>query len=165
MALTSLPFQQYETVVGAQWIDVNDHMNARFYSDVIYEAHALLTTYIGLGDDYVVATACGKVVAESHLIYERELRKDARIGVRSWLLAVDEKRLHFAHELLNLDEGYRAAFAEQLDLHIDLTARRVAPLPEALRNRLQTLSEGADAARANLPVGRAVRMPSRSSAA
>ena len=155
--ISSLPFQGHEAAVPDGWIDVNDHMNARFYSDVIYEAHALFTTRIGLGDDYVASSGNGKVVVESHLIYEREIRKGALLGVRSWLLGVDDKRLHFAHELLNLSDGVRAAFCEQLDLHVDLNARRAAPLSDAIRVRLQALAASGRGAAVTLPLGRAVR--------
>lgn len=143
--------------VDESWLDVNDHMNARFYNDVIYDAHVLLTTAIGLGDDYVARTRHGKVVVESHLIYEREVRANARLGVRSWLLAVDEKRLHFAHELLDLTHGFRAAFAEQLDLHFDLERRRVAPLPEDVRERLMALAAQGNTVGRDFPLGRSVR--------
>ena len=153
----AMPFQVYETVVPDAWIDLNDHMNARHYGDLIYQAHELLSVRIGFDQAYVDATQNSKVVAESHLRYEREIRRDARLGVRSWLLAVDDKRLHFAHELLDLTGGFRAAFAEQLDLHVDLTVRRVAPMPVALRDRLAALAETGRAAAATLPVGGAVR--------
>lgn len=155
--ISSLPFQRYETAVRDAWLDVNDHMNARFYSDVIYEAHALFTTQIGLGDDYVARTENGKMVVESHMIYEREVRAGAQLGVRSWLLNVDAKRLHFAHELLNLSDGVRAAFCEQMDLHVDLAARRVSPMAEAVQQRLQALVGTAGDGVSALPLGRAVR--------
>ncbi|ARS26740.1 thioesterase family protein [Sphingomonas sp. KC8] len=156
---TTMPFQAYEAVVSDDWIDLNDHLNARYYGDLIYQAHELLSVRLGFDQAYVDATQHSKVVAESHLRYEREIRRGARIGVRSWLLAVDDKRLHFAHELLDLTGGFRAAFAEQLDLHVDLTARRVAPMPVALRDRLAALAETGRVAAgaAALPVGGAVR--------
>lgn len=156
--ISSLPFQIYETAVQSAWLDVNDHMNARFYSDVIYEAHALFTTRIGLGDDYVARTGIGKMVVESHMVYEREVRMGARLGVRSWLVNLDAKRLHFAHELLNLTDGVRAAFCEQMDLLVDLEARRVTVMSDDLRARLQALVATARAADiAALPLGRTVR--------
>ena len=156
--ISSLPFQGYETAVQDVWLDVNDHMNARFYGDVIYAAHALLTERIGLGDDYVARTGNGKMVVESHMMYEREVRAGAQLGVRSWLLNVDDKRLHFAHELLNLSEGVRAAFCEQMDLHVDLDARRVAPMPGAVQEHLQALAGTVSRdAVARLPLGKAVR--------
>jgi acyl-CoA thioester hydrolase len=108
------PFRQYSTVVPPEWIDINDHMNARYYTIVIYNAHSLFSEYIGFGESYVQASRCGKSVVESHLIYERELRVGDRIEVASRLLEVSGKRLHFYHEIFNVDKGYRAAVGEPL---------------------------------------------------
>ncbi|MFE3293813.1 acyl-CoA thioesterase [Rhodococcus sp. NPDC059234] len=62
------------------------------------QRHAF-TTRLGRGDDDVERTHCGKVVAESHVVYERELRRGDEMGVHSWLVGADEKRLDFSHEL------------------------------------------------------------------
>jgi len=136
-------------------------MNARFYTIVIYNAHALFSEYIGFGENYVNSSRCGKSVVESHLIYERELRVGDRIEVASRLLAVAGKRLHFYHEIFNVEQGYRAAVGEQLDIHVDLDSRRSAPLPEALLAKLQSIAQ----AHATLPapdkLGRCVTMSRR----
>lgn len=141
------PLRLLRTRVQPDWIDVNDHMNSRYYGLVIYDAHVLLTQYLGLGDDYVAANNCSKVVAECHIIYERELMLNDEIEVVSWLLAVDAKRLHFVHELYHAEQGYRAALGEQLDIHVDLTQRRSAPFAPALYERLSAIA----AAHAALP--------------
>ncbi|WP_182347982.1 thioesterase family protein [Tomitella gaofuii] len=135
------PCRSLETTVDEEWIDVNGHMNAQFFGLVIYDAHARFTDLIGLGDVYVERTGNGKVVVESHITYESELRLGEAIGVDSWLLGVDDKRLHFFHEMRSLESGWRAAAGEQLDLHFDLGSRRVAPLPVEVRDRLASLSE------------------------
>ena len=155
--LPSNPFSEYTTRVRPEWIDVNNHMNARFYSEVIYFAHELLTEALGLANDYVASTNCSKVVVESHLIYEREVMADAELGVTSWLLAVDDKRLHFAHELMNLNTGLRAAFSEQLDLHVDLTTRRVTAFSPEVKERLSAVANSVRPEDRPQPIGRAVR--------
>lgn len=152
-------FRGYRAVVVPEWIDINDHMNARFYASVIYDAHVLFTDHIGLGEAYVAARHCGKVVVESHLVYERELRLGDEIGVTSRLLAVDDKRMHFAHELTNLRQGYRAALAEQLDLHVDLGSRRAAPLPADIHQRLVALVRSQASMPLPAKLGRALHLP------
>jgi len=116
-------------------------MNATHYGLAVYEAHVNLTEVIGLGEDYVSSTCCGKAVLESHMIYEREVSEGDELEIRSWLLAVDYKRLHFFHEVFNLSKGVRAAAAEQVDIHIDLAARRSAPLPAKLLTKLRGIVE------------------------
>ncbi|HQR03007.1 MAG: thioesterase family protein [Proteobacteria bacterium] len=130
------PFRQYETEVPADWIDINEHMNSTCYTLAIYDAHRMFTAYLGLGDAYVNERNLGKMVVESHLVYEREVLRGDRIAVDSRLLGVDRKRFHFYHELLNLSGGFRAAVLEQIDVHVDLSTRRSAPVPEDMRRHL-----------------------------
>jgi acyl-CoA thioester hydrolase len=150
------PLRLYTGRVDADWIDVNNHMNARYYGLVIYDAHVLLTEYLGLGGDYVAASNCSKVVAESHCVYERELMLGDPIEVVSWLLAVDAKRLHFVHELYHAEHGYRAALGEQVDVHVDLALRRSAPFPPALFARLSAIAAAHSALPPPAKIGRRV---------
>lgn len=133
------PHVSYQVRVPEEWIDVNSHMNATRYHLVVYEAHYRFTQAIGLGDDYVARTHCGKAVLESHMLFEQEVSLGDELEVRSWLLAVDAKRLHFFHEVMNLTTGRRAAAGEQVDIHIDLQARKSAPLPQEVYAGLQRI--------------------------
>ncbi|MGH7291444.1 MAG: thioesterase family protein [Myxococcota bacterium] len=137
----STPLNCYRTIVGADWIDVNGHMNAQHYYTVVYRAHVVLTERLGLGDAYVAARQCGKVVVESHHRFERELRLNDPLEVRSRLLGVDAKRLHFFHEIWNARDGYRAGTGEQIDVHVDLRTRRGAPFAPDVRARLQAVAD------------------------
>ena len=155
------PFREYSTVVPPEWIDMNDHMNARYYTIVIYNAHALFSQAIGFTEDYVNTAHSGKSVVESHLVYERELRVGDRIEVATRLLAVSEKRMHFYHEVFNADKGYRAAVGEQLDIHVDLNTRSAAPIPPEFFAHLSAIA--AEHAKLSPPdkVGRHVTMERR----
>lgn len=145
------PCRTLETTVREEWLDLNGHMNSRRYGLVIYDAHAAFTELIGLGEDYMARTQFGKVVVESHILYEKELRLGEMFAVDSWLLGIDDKRAHFFHELRSLETGGRVAAGEQLDLHFDLTTRRVAPFPADLAAGLRELS--ATQCSAGLPTG------------
>ncbi|NRB40820.1 MAG: thioesterase family protein [Pseudomonadales bacterium] len=135
--MITAPFIALKTTVPKTWIDINGHMNATHYGLVVYDAHVNFTETIGLGESYVNASQCGKAVLESHMIYEREVSLADELEVRSWLLAVDKKRLHFFHEVYNISQGFRAAAAEQVDIHIDLNKRQSTALPEDLYQSLQ----------------------------
>lgn len=132
-----IPYIGLKTLVPPEWIDVNGHMNATHYGLAVYDAHFNFTEEIGLGEAYVNETNCGKAVLEAHMIYEREVSQGDQLEIRSWLLAVDTKRLHFFHEVYNLTKGFRAAASEQVDIHIDLIKRESAPLPASLYLQLQ----------------------------
>jgi acyl-CoA thioester hydrolase len=135
------PLRLLTTTVGQDWIDTNDHMNAQHYYTVIYQAHVLMTDYLELSGDYVTQRQLSKVVVESHNRFERELRLGDAIGVHSWLLGVDSRRLHFFHEIYNLEAGYRAGTGEQIDVHVDLLTRRASPFPAEVLARLQRVAD------------------------
>lgn len=148
-----------ECDVGAAWIDINDHMNAQYYGIVVYRAHAAFTDALGLGDEYVRTTRFGKVVVQTAMTYEREVRRGARLAVDSWLLGVDAKRLHFFHEVRNLGDRTRVAVSEQLDLHVDLETRRTTPMPSDVLARLtRFVAEQREAGRPD-GVGRTITPP------
>lgn len=132
-----LPLRLYATQVGADWIDVNGHMNVQHYYGVIYQAQVLMTEHLELGEHYVASRGLSKMVVESNHRFERELLLGERIEVHSRLLGVDRKRLHFFHELVNLDRDCRAGTGEQIDVHVDLATRRSAPFPPEVFERLQ----------------------------
>jgi acyl-CoA thioester hydrolase len=80
----------------------------------------------------------------------------------SWrLLGLDAKRLHFCSEMHHATEGWLAATSENLSLHVDMVARRVAPFLPGSAATLQRIA----AAHAALPVpefaGRRIAMPAR----
>ncbi|MCY4045107.1 MAG: thioesterase family protein [Cellvibrionales bacterium] len=129
----------YSKKVPQAWIDVNGHMNAMHYYQVIYDAHVAMTDSIGLGEDYVKSTHFGKAVLESHMVFEAEISEGDQLEVMSTLLAVDQKRLHFSHELYNRTLSKRAAFSEQVDIHMDLHKRCSAALPSYLQASLKGL--------------------------
>lgn len=61
------------------------------------------------------------------------------ISVRSWVLGVDDKRIHVAHQIVRDSDGEIAATLEQLDLSVDLSTHPVAPLAAAVRARIEDL--------------------------
>ena len=75
------------------------------------------------------------------------------------MLGADDKRLHTFEELRHASEGWLSATSENMTIHIDMNARKTAPFPPDIRERIQAVA----AAHAALPrpegVGRKVAMP------
>ena len=126
----SSPVVEYEDVVRPEWIDSNGHMNLACYVVVFDLATDKLYAALGIGDAYRVETGNSCFTAETHTVYEREVRLGERLLVHTWLLGVDSKRLHYFHELFHVDSGERSAVQELMALHIDMRVRRVSPFPE-----------------------------------
>jgi len=155
----SSPIVKYEDVVRPEWIDSNGHMNLAYYVVVFDLATDRLYATLGIGDAYREATGNSCFTAETHTIYEREVRVGERLRVHTWLLGSDAKRLHYFHELFHVESGERSAAQELMALHIDMRVRRVAPFPEEQRGALAAAV--ARYAPSELPkgAGRRIAMP------
>ena len=155
----SKPIVEYEDVVRPEWIDSNGHMNLAYYVVVFDLGTDRLYDALGIGNAYREATGYSCFTAETHTVYEREVRLGDRLLVRTWLLGSDAKRLHYFHEMFHADSGERSAVQELMALHIDMRVRRVAPFPA---DRYATL-QGAvrEYAPAALPkgAGRRIALP------
>jgi acyl-CoA thioester hydrolase len=134
----SSPVIEYEDVVRPEWIDSNGHMNLACYVVVFDLATDKLYAALGIGDAYRVETGNSCFTAETHTVYEREVRLGERLRVHTWLLGVDSKRLHYFHELFHVDSGERSAVQELMALHIDMRIRRVSLFPD---DRLAALKQ------------------------
>jgi acyl-CoA thioester hydrolase len=149
----------FEGVVLPEWIDANGHMNLAYYVVLFDQATDLMYDVIGVGQAYREATGNSTFTAETHTLYERELRLGERVRVVPHLLAADAKRLHYFHEMFHAEKGHRVAAQELIALHIDMSVRRVAPFPADLAARIQAAVD----ARGDRPlpagVGRRIALP------
>jgi len=155
MNLTDAPLVTSEMGIEPAWIDYNGHLNMAYYS-VLFDrsaddAYALL----GMGPDYAKERRLTTYTAEFHICYLRELHLDHRVRCRFQLIDFDEKRFHTYQELFHAD-GWVAAAAETLALHIDMAGPKVAPMPQDVHERMKQMLD----AHAALPrperVGRSI---------
>jgi len=115
-----------------EWIDVNKHMNVAYYVLVFDLGVDALWGRFGITDEHIREYQSSTFAVESHVIYRRELKLDDPFFVTSQILAYDEKRIHQFQRLYHAEEHFVAATAEWMNLHVDLTTRRVAPWPKAI---------------------------------
>ena len=135
------PFDEYRAEVLPEWIDYNGHMNVAYYVLAFDYATDAFFDYIGLDSDYRRTTGCSTFAVESHVTYQREVVKGDPLRFTTQLLAYDSKRLRFFHRMFHATEGHLAATSEWLNLHVDLSVRRVGPMPTAIQDRLAAIWE------------------------
>jgi acyl-CoA thioester hydrolase len=101
------------------------------------------------------------MVAEMHVRYLREVHETTPVKVAVQLLDYDAKRMHLFEQLVHAEEGWISATSENMTLHVDMTAKKVAPFPASVMQALARVKE----AHARLPqpdgAGRRVAMPER----
>jgi acyl-CoA thioester hydrolase len=153
------PLPQHEAIIRPEWIDSNGHMNLAYYIVVFDQALDGAFDALDIGTAYRRRTGNSSFAAETHTLYRREVREGDTVRVTSRILAVDAKRLHLFQEMIHADSGEVSATHEQMCLHMDMRARRVAPWPADRREALCA----AVRAQAGLPVpeavGRRITMP------
>ena len=128
-------FQGVEVSSGRvlpEWIDVNDHMNVAYYVLAFDQGVDSLWDRFGITDEHIREMNSSTFAVESHVVYRRELVLDDPYVVTAQVLAYDAKRIHQFQRLYHADEKFLAATCEWMNLHVDLTTRRVAPWPETI---------------------------------
>ncbi len=152
------PFVSSLMRVEPQWIDYNGHLNMAYYNVLFDRAVDEAYELIGIGLDYLKRHGHSTFTAEAHVRYLRELKEGDPVRVTFQLLDYDAKRIHYFEQLLHAEEGWLSATSENMTLHVDMAAKKVAPFPDGI---LRTLGH-MKAAHAHLPMpdgaGRGIKM-------
>ncbi len=157
------PFVSSPMRIDPAWMDYNGHLNVAWYNVLFDRATDEAFLLCGLGPDYVSERGHSYFVVESRLRYRRELGRRDRVRITLQLLECDDKRIRYVMEMREAREGWLAATAEQLALHVDMATRKAAPFPGDIRAALDAMR----LAHASLPApswageGVALRQPIR----
>ncbi len=158
-----MPHQTYTDVVRPEWIDHNGHMNMGYYMVVFDYATDDFFDLCGLTHAHREREQISTFALEGHINYLAEVREGDPLTFRTWLLDYDEKRIHYMHEMLHGDQGYRAATNELMSLHVSRKTRRAAPMHTDLQQRLAAIKAAQAAAGLELPpeAGRSIGLRNR----
>lgn len=134
-------------VVQPEWIDYNGHLNMAFYHVMFDRGVDHVYDQLGIGESYTQSGQGSCFTMQVHVHYLNELALHDEVDIHWQLLDFDHKRLHFVEQMYHKEQGYVAAVAEQLALHIDMQSRRSAPFPDSALQNIKELHN----AHANLP--------------
>jgi acyl-CoA thioester hydrolase len=155
------PFVSSLMRVEPQWIDYNGHLNMAYYNVLFDRAVDEAYELIGIGLDYLNTHKHSTFTAEVHVRYLRELAEGDPVRVTFQMLDYDAKRIHYFEQLFHASEGWVSATSENMTLHVDMTAKKVAPFPASVMHALAAMK----AAHSRLPVpeavGRRIAMPGK----
>jgi len=152
------PLHLHDTPVKSEWVDYNGHMSESCYLLAFGDNADAFFRYFGIDETYR-AQGGSLYTAETHLHHLREVSEGDPLTMTLQVLGVDRKRVHLVHEMRRSDSEDLVATAEQMLLHVDMAAGKVAPLPDDLYERLVAIRQ----AHASLPVpdyvGHVMRIP------
>lgn len=135
------PFAGAIQKVEDQWIDYNGHFNMAYYNVIFDRCGDEAFASLGLGPAYVKATNCSFFTLEAHLTYVRELHAGDAVRVTVQLLDYDAKRVHYVQEMFHAGEGWLSCVSELIVMHVDLGAKKSAPFPPAVLERIKAMHE------------------------
>ena len=124
--------------VSPEWIDFNGHMNMAYYNVLFDRCADEVYPQLGFGPDYAATRKLTTYTAEFHVCYVRELHVNNRVSCTFQMIDYDEKRFHCYQELYH-EDGWLAATAEALTLHIDMTGPRVTPMPADVAEKVAAM--------------------------
>jgi acyl-CoA thioester hydrolase len=160
LKLPTAPFVSSVMQIEPQWIDYNGHLNMAYYNVMMDRAIDELWLQLGIGPTYMKERHGSTFTAECHVRYLREIHLGDPAQVTVYLLDADEKRIHTFEELRHATEGWISATSENITLHIDMAARKVAPFPPDIRARIAEIANVHAAVPRPEGIGRKVAMPS-----
>ena len=155
------PFELHGETILPAWCDYNGHMNLAYYVLVFDHATDAFWDTLGIGLDYRDRTNNSTFGVESHITYDREVLEGDEVRCTTQLLGFDDKRIHYFHRMYHAEHGYLAATTELLSVHVDLTVRRVAPMPRDVQARLDDTMESHRAFGPPDQAGRVIGLGSR----
>lgn len=152
------PFTSSVMEVEPQWIDFNGHMNMAYYSVLFDRCADQAYGLMGFGPDYIRTRNLTTYTAEFHICYVRELHVGAKVRSTFRLIDFDAKRFHTYQEIWH-EDGWLAATAESLALHIDMSGPRVCPMPADVLDKMAALKAAHDVLPRPERLGRSIGIP------
>lgn len=132
------PFVSRVMEIQKDWIDYNGHMNMAYYNVLFDRGAEEALELLGMGASYASERRLTVYTAEIHVCYVRELHLADEVAVTFQLIDHDRKRLR-AYQEIRHAEGWLAATAETLSLHIDMTGPKVAAFPADVMARIAAM--------------------------
>lgn len=135
------PIARWRERVLPEWLDYNGHMNVAYFVLIFDHGTDEFYPLIGLGKPYRNRTGKSTFAVETHITYQKELSVGEEVLVTTQLLGYDSKRIHYFHTMWHAEKKVQMATLEQLALHVDLSTRRVEPMPDESQRLLAEMWE------------------------
>ncbi|MER2089392.1 MAG: thioesterase family protein [Sporosarcina sp.] len=130
----------YQTVVAADWVDYNGHMNDAAYALVFSLAVDEFMNHIGLHEGARERYAYTIFTLETHLCYLLEVNEGEQLHLTVQLLDADDKRLHVFFTMEN-SRGDKVATSEQMLMGIDTDLGKAAPFPTPIADKIAKIAQ------------------------
>jgi acyl-CoA thioester hydrolase len=142
--------------VEADFIDVNGHMNVRYYLGLAAAGASAWCEQVGIDDAYRRQRRLGVFTSEHHIRYFSEMHEGGRFSVHVAAVDKSEKVVQLASMLVDLDNRVLACCVEIILVHVDMDSRRPGPLPQDIVTRIDSEIAATSALGWSLPLSGAI---------
>ncbi len=129
---------EFQIEILPEWLDYNGHMNVAYYVLAFDQATDVFYESLGIGLDYV-QRGMSVFTLGMNVDYMREMFSGQTAVIRTQLLDVDHKRLHYIHQMFEKESGELAAINECLCMNVDMQETRSAPFPAVTQANLSSI--------------------------
>ena len=155
------PFVGRAQQVEDQWIDYNGHFNMAYYNVLFDRAGDEAFAAVGLGPDYVKERNASFFTLESHNTYLRELHAHDAVRIETQFLDCDAKRVHYVQRMFHAAESWLSCVTEIIVMHVDMTAKKSAPFPADVQEKITGMCAAHKALPVPPQVGHRIGIPRR----
>jgi acyl-CoA thioesterase FadM len=120
-------------------VDVHGYAAFPAYIHRFSAANGHVLGRFGVTPAYMRNERRGLSTFEFKLAFPGSLRAGDPVLVRSALVHVGNSSMRLLHRMANVETGREVALLEQAGVHLDMQARRPAPLPPELRDRAKSM--------------------------
>ena len=125
--------------VTAEHLDLNDHMNIRWYLALFDDAGDTLHDHLGLTREFRRASGSGTMDLEHHTWFINEVMAESQVSVYTRMVARSAKMIHYLMFMVNESTGKVAAHFECVNALVDLAARKTTPYPAEIVARIDSM--------------------------
>jgi carnitine 3-dehydrogenase len=132
------PLALHACAVKPEWTDYNGHMSESAYLLVFGDSSDAFFRFVGVDEAYR-AGGFSLYTIDTRIRNLTELHVGDPLRLTLQLVDLDAKRLHIFHRMTRGGADAEVAVAEQALAHVDMRARRSAPFPPELYDRLAAI--------------------------
>ncbi len=127
--------ETFRGMVQAWECDHLGHMNFQFYAAKISDAGLVTMHALGVTPSHIRQLISALAVVDEHSQYKRELLAGDVIKVETGVVAIGNSSVTLRHVMSDCATGDEVMRSTVVCVHMDLTKRRSAPMPDWLKTR------------------------------
>jgi len=125
--------------VPEAYLDLNNHMNMRWYVALFDDAGDTLHDHLGLTREFRRASGTGTMDLEHHTWFINEVLAGSQVCVYTRMVERSAKMIHYLMFMVNETTGKVASHFECVNALVDLEARKTTPYPAEIVERIDAI--------------------------